>query len=66
VETFGSGRLADPEILALVQRHFDLTPAGMIARLNLRRPIYRATAVYGHFGRPYDGLHFPWEVVKPL
>ncbi|MDD5640544.1 MAG: methionine adenosyltransferase [Syntrophales bacterium] len=66
VETFGSGRLADPEILALVQRHFDLTPAGMIAALGLQRPIYRATAVYGHFGRHYDGLHFPWEAVKPM
>jgi S-adenosylmethionine synthetase len=66
VETFGSGRIADPEILALVQRHFDLTPAGMIAGLSLQRPIYRATAVYGHFGRPHDGLHFPWEAVRSL
>ena len=66
VETFCSGRLADPEILALVQRHFDLTPAGMIDSLGLQRPIYRATAVYGHLGRHCDGLHFPWEAVKPL
>ncbi len=66
VETFGRGRLPDQEILALVQKHFDLTPAGMIAGLGLQRPIYRATAVYGHFGRPYDGRHFPWEAVKPL
>ena len=66
VETFGSGRLADPEILALVQRHFDLTPAGMIAGLGLQRPIYRATAVYGHFGRHYDGRYFPWEAVRSL
>lgn len=66
VETFGSGWIADPEILALVQRHFDMTPAGMIVRLNLRRPIYRATAAYRHFGRPYDGLHFPWEAVRSL
>lgn len=66
VDTFGSGRFADQEILALVQRHFDLTPAGMIAGLGLQRSIYRATSVYGHFGRHYDGLHFPWEAVKPL
>jgi S-adenosylmethionine synthetase len=66
VETFGSGSIADPEILALVQKHFALTPAGMIAVLDLQRPIYRATAVYGHFGRHYDGRHFPWEAVKLL
>jgi S-adenosylmethionine synthetase len=66
VETFGSGSITDQEILALVQRHFDMTPAGMIAALDLQRPIYRATAIYGHFGRHYDGRHFPWEVVKPL
>jgi S-adenosylmethionine synthetase len=66
VETFGSGNITDQEILALVQRHFDMTPAGMIAALDLQRPIYRATAIYGHFGRHYDGRHFPWEVVKPL
>lgn len=47
-------------------RHFDLSPAGMIEGLSLQRPIYRATSVYSHFGRPYDGLHFPWEAVKPL
>jgi S-adenosylmethionine synthetase len=66
VETFGSGSIADEEILELVQSHFDMTPAGMIAGLGLLQPIYRATAVYGHFGRPYDGRHFPWEAVKPL
>ncbi len=66
VETFGTGRIADEEILAAVKQHFDLTPAGLIARLGLRRPIYRATAAYGHFGRPSDGVHFPWEAVIPL
>jgi S-adenosylmethionine synthetase len=66
IETFSSGRIADQEILALVQRNFDMTPAGMIAGLGLQRPIYQATAVYGHFGRQYDGLHFPWEAVKTL
>jgi S-adenosylmethionine synthetase len=66
VDTFGAGRVPDAEILAMVRKHFDLTPAGMIARLNLRRPIYRVTAAYGHFGRPCDGMHFPWEAVIPL
>ncbi len=66
VETFGNARLADQEILALLQRHFDLTPAGMIASLGLQRPIYRPTSVYGHFGRPYDGRCFPWEAVVRL
>uniref|UniRef100_A0A7C3Z1Y3 S-adenosylmethionine synthase n=1 Tax=Desulfobacca acetoxidans TaxID=60893 RepID=A0A7C3Z1Y3_9BACT len=64
VETFGSGTVPDGEILALVQQYFDLTPAGMIAGLGLQRPIYRAAAAYGHFGRTYDGVHFPWEAVK--
>lgn len=66
IETFGSAHMPDQEILALVQRHFGLKPAGMIENLGLQRPIYRTAAVYGHFGRPYDGRHFPWEVVKPL
>jgi S-adenosylmethionine synthetase len=66
VDTCGAGRVPDAKILALVREHFDLTPAGMIARLNLRRPIYLATAAYGHFGRPSDGVHFPWETVVPL
>jgi S-adenosylmethionine synthetase len=66
VDTGGAGRVPDAEILALVRKHFDLTPAGMIARLNLRRPIYQATAAYGHFGRPRDGVHFPWETVISL
>lgn len=66
VETFNGGRWADEEILDLIKSHFDFTPAGMIADLNLQRPIYQASAVYGHFGRPYDGVHFPWEEVKSL
>jgi S-adenosylmethionine synthetase len=66
VDTFGAGRVPDAEILAMVRKHFDLTPAGMIARLNLRRPIYRVTAAYGHFGRPRDDMRFPWEAVIPL
>lgn len=66
METFGTGQLAAQETLALVQKHFDLTPARMIASLGLQRPIYRTTAAYGHFGRYYDGRHFPWGAVKPL
>ncbi len=66
VDTFGTGRIPDGEILATIRKHFDLTPADMITRLGLRRPIYRVTATYGHFGRASDGLHFPWETVIPL
>ena len=59
VETFGTGRLAEEKIAELVQQHFDLRPAAIIANLDLRRPIYRQTAAYGHFGRP--DLDLPWE-----
>jgi S-adenosylmethionine synthetase len=59
VESFGTGRLPDDRIQALIERHFDLRPASIIAALDLRRPIYRQTAAYGHFGRP--DLDLPWE-----
>ena len=59
VETFGTGRVDDDRILALVKEHFDLRPAAIIRDLRLRRPIYRATAAYGHFGR--DDIDAPWE-----
>ena len=59
VDSFGTGRIPDPAIQALVERHFDLRPAAIIAALDLRRPIYRQTAAYGHFGRP--DLDLPWE-----
>jgi len=59
VESFGTGKLADEEIQRLIERHFDLRPASIIAALDLRRPIYRQTAAYGHFGRP--DLDLPWE-----
>ncbi|MFI5254363.1 MAG: methionine adenosyltransferase [Candidatus Limnocylindrales bacterium] len=59
IETFGTGRVADERILGLIDRHFDLRPAAIIAALDLRRPIYRQTASYGHFGR--DDLDLPWE-----
>jgi S-adenosylmethionine synthetase len=59
VESFGTGRVPDERLAALVSRYFDLTPAGMIKKLNLRRPIYKQTAAYGHFGR--TDLSLPWE-----
>ena len=58
VDTFGSGN--DHELTEYVRRNFDLTPVGIIERLQLRRPIYRKTAAYGHFGREEDG--FTWEL----
>jgi len=59
VETFGTGRVSDDKILELIHTHFDFRPAAMIRALDLRRPIYRATAAYGHFGR--DDIDAPWE-----
>jgi S-adenosylmethionine synthetase len=59
VETFGTGRIPDEKIGRLVLEHFDLRPGAIIRDLNLRRPIYRQTAAYGHFGR--DDVEFPWE-----
>ncbi len=59
VDSFGTGRVDDARILALVKHHFDLRPAAIIRALNLLRPIYRQTASYGHFGR--DDLDLPWE-----
>src|SRR3954454_21107721 len=59
VESFGTGRIADADIQRLIERQFDLRPASIIAALDLRRPIYRQTAAYGHFGRP--DLDLPWE-----
>ena len=59
VESFGTGRIDDVAIQRLIERHFDLRPAAIISALDLRRPIYRQTAAYGHFGRP--DLDLPWE-----
>ncbi len=59
VDSFGTGAIDDAAIQALIERHFDLRPASIIAALDLRRPIYRQTAAYGHFGRP--DLDLPWE-----
>ncbi len=59
VQTFGTGVVSDDVITDLINRHFDLRPAGIIKALDLRRPIYKQTAAYGHFGRP--DLDLPWE-----
>jgi S-adenosylmethionine synthetase len=59
IETFGTGRVPDDQILELILKHFDFRPAAIIRDLDLRRPIYRATAAYGHFGR--DDIDAPWE-----
>jgi len=59
VNALGTGVVSDEELVKLVTEHFDLTPAGIIARLRLRRPIYKKTAAYGHFGR--DDKDFTWE-----
>ncbi len=59
VDTFGTGSLSDEKITQIVRENFDLRPAGIIRMLDLRRPIYKQTAAYGHFGR--DDLELPWE-----
>ena len=59
VDSFGTSVLPDTRIADLVRAHFPLTPRGMIQDLDLRRPVYRATAAYGHFGRTEDS--FTWE-----
>lgn len=59
IETFGTGKVDNETLNALISKHFDLRPAAIIRDLDLRRPIYRQTAAYGHFGR--DDLDLPWE-----
>lgn len=59
VDTFGTGKVSEELLVELVRKHFDLRPAGIIKMLDLRRPIYRQTAAYGHFGR--NDLDVPWE-----
>ncbi len=61
VDTFGTGKISDERIIELINKNFDLRPAAIIKKLDLRRPIYRQTAAYGHFGRP--DLDLPWERV---
>ena len=59
IDPFGTGKLSDERLVEIVREHFDLRPAGIIKMLDLRRPIYRPTAAYGHFGR--TDLNLPWE-----
>lgn len=59
VDTFGTGKLSDEKLVNIIRENFDLRPAGIIKMLDLRRPIYRATAAYGHFGR--TDVDLPWE-----
>ena len=64
VDTFGTGKLADDRIVEIVRENFDLRPAGIIKMLDLRRPIYRQTAAYGHFGR--TDIKLPWEALDKV
>ena len=59
VDTYGTGKLSDEKIVEIIRKHFDLRPAGIIKALDLRRPIYKQTAAYGHFGRL--DIDLPWE-----
>ncbi|MDQ2904401.1 MAG: methionine adenosyltransferase [Chloroflexota bacterium] len=64
VETFGTGKVSDEEIIRLINEHFDLRPAAIIQSLNLRRPIYQPTAAFGHFGR--TDIDAPWEALDKV
>ena len=62
VDTFGTSKYQEEELINIIKKHFDLTPKGIIQMLDLRRPIYRMTSNYGHFGR--NGL--PWEELNKV
>ena len=64
VDTFGTGKLSDEKIVEIIRENFDLRPAGIIKMLDLRRPIYKQTAAYGHFGR--NDLNLPWEATDKV
>ena len=64
VDTFGTGKLSDDKLVGIIRENFDLRPAGIIKMLDLRRPIYRDTAAYGHFGR--TDLDLPWEALDKV
>jgi S-adenosylmethionine synthetase len=59
IDTYGTGKISEPDLVKLVQKHFDLRPAGIIKTLDLRKPIYRQTAAFGHFGR--TDISLSWE-----
>ena len=64
VDTFNTGKFNDDNIINVIKKLFDLTPLGIIDQLNLRRPIYKKTAAYGHFGRDEEG--FTWELLDKI
>ncbi|MBQ2533561.1 MAG: methionine adenosyltransferase domain-containing protein, partial [Lachnospiraceae bacterium] len=64
VDTFGTGKLSSEKLVEIVRENFDLRPAGIIKMLDLRRPIYKQTAAYGHFGR--NDLNLPWEALNKV
>ena len=64
VDTFGTGKLSDHKLVEIIRENFDLRPAGIIKMLDLRRPIYKQTAAYGHFGR--NDLDLPWERIDKV
>ncbi|MGN0407836.1 MAG: methionine adenosyltransferase [Bacteroides sp.] len=64
VDTFGTGKLSEEKIVEIIRENFDLRPAGIIKMLDLRRPIYKQTAAYGHFGR--NDLNLPWEALDKV
>ena len=64
VDTFGTGKISDEKIVEIIRENFDLRPAGIIKMLDLRRPIYKQTAAYGHFGR--NDLDLPWEKLDKI
>ena len=64
IDTFGTGKISDEKLSEIVAENFDLRPAGIIKMLNLRRPIYKQTAAYGHFGR--NDLNLPWEALDKV
>ena len=64
VDTFGTGKKSEEELIEIINNNFDLTPNGIIKMLDLRRPIYKQTAAYGHFGR--DDINVPWEEIIEL
>lgn len=64
VDTFGTGKLPEEDIVVLIEKNFELRPAGIIDMLNLKQPIYKKTAAYGHFGR--TDIEFPWEKIDKV
>ncbi len=64
IDTFGTGKLSEEKLVGIIRENFDLRPAGIIKMLDLRRPIYRQTAAYGHFGR--NDLNLPWEALDKV